>query len=188
MFDLTDIENLNNQNEKSKPKAEPKASSFANFVYWETKGKFKRKLEGNTKIQERLKSGRNAHLSINELTKTEGYKKEFGNISTSEWELFFVDDGNKKSNPYINSQLTLDDKPLSCIPDVILKLKHTNNYLIIENKSTHMPVHLIPENGWPNVKAQLWIYSWMDEFIKADRVYTASKHWTWDSKSNLVPV
>lgn len=188
MFNLTDIENINKKNETSKPTAKPKASSFAEYVYWETKGKFKRKQEGNAVVSERLKSGRNAHLSINELTKTEGYKNEFGNISASEWELIFVDEGQMKGKCFINSQLTLNGEPLNCIPDVIFRYKNTKSYLIIENKSTRIPAHHIPEQGWPNVKAQLWVYSWMDALLEAERVYMASKYWTWDSKNNLIPI
>ena len=188
MFNLTKLESLNKKTEIPRPIAKPTASSFADFVYWNTKGKFKRKHESDTIIIERLDSGRKAHSTINELTKTEGYKKEFGNISASEWELIFVDEGQMKHKCFINSQLTLNDEPLSCIPDVVFRYKNTNNYLIIENKSTRIPVHHIPEKGWLNVKAQLWVYSWMDALLEADRVYMASKYWTWDGNNNLIPL
>ena len=192
MFKLEKINALHGKTDTpqilTQPKAKPTASSFAEYVFWCNKTKINRKREDSTAIQARMKTGRNAHLSINELTTTLGYKKAFGNIGPSEWELIFVDNGEMKGKSFANSQLTLNSEALACIPDVVLRYANTNNYLVLENKTTNVPAHLIPEQGWPNVQAQLWVYSWIDALLSADRVYLAPIYWTWDNQNNIVPI
>ena len=42
--------------------------------------------------------------------------------------------------------------------------------MIIERKTTWLHNKFLPENGWANVQAQLWAYSWMDEWKEAESV------------------
>lgn len=91
------------------------------------------------------------------------------------WGLFFVGplDGSEKSKEA--PELRVKGKPFKCLPDVVMLNEKSNEILIIERKITKSSA--IPQAGWPNVKAQLWCYSWIDEFQFASTIYLATEIW-----------
>ena len=49
--------------------------------------------------------------------------------------------------------------------------------LVFTWKDTFVPEPRIPVDGWPNVEAQLWCYSWIDEFVTAKDVIMVGQLW-----------
>jgi hypothetical protein len=62
-------------------------------------------------------------------------------------------------------------------PDLVLKNKKQNSFLIVERKTTRLPRDRVPDVGWLNVEAQLWSYSKMDAFASADEVIQVGQTW-----------
>lgn len=156
------------------------ASAFANWVFDVT---YKR----NSLVDEtddwlatrsfRMQMGAITHRDI-ELFLMHSWTKEFlGNKNTSGWELEFVDNKARPDRTFVSSKLLVDDCPLKCVPDVVLSKNSGNELLIIERKTTFVPEPYIPRNGWPNVEAQLWCYSWIDEFVSARKVWLVGQLW-----------
>lgn len=63
------------------------------------------------------------------------------------------------------SRLLVGGEALRCKPDAVLR--HRVTIMIIERKATFIPREKIPAGGWPNIKAQLWCYSWIDRWQDA---------------------
>lgn len=99
--------------------------------------------------------------------------------SHNEWRYHYIDplDDSKSQAPFLASALTVNGNPLRCRPDIVLT-NDIGEIMIIERKITRLrPSRPIPEGGWPNLKAQLWCYSWIDDFRRAPNVYLASQIW-----------
>lgn len=60
------------------------------------------------------------------------------------------------------SLLEINSQPLRGSPDYVFENPLTNTILIIEIKVTDRELHI---DGWPNLRAQLWAYSLIDEYI-----------------------
>lgn len=89
-------------------------------------------------------------------------------------EVIFEDPLDDSVNPLQASALTVDGRPLQCVPDRVLENKKTKEVFIFENKSTP---YTVPVNGWPNLKVQLWCYSWIDRWLNAPEVYLVGAIW-----------
>jgi len=76
---------------------------------------------------------------------------------------------------YQISSLVIDGQPISAKPDVVLQNDASGEVLIIERKSTPLLHKYIPRNGWPNLLAELWCYSHIDDWFDAPEVYLASQ-------------
>jgi hypothetical protein len=90
------------------------------------------------------------------------------------WRLIYDGRGDNDVEPYKISSLAILGQPLSAKPDLIFRNKDSNDILIVELKATGAS---IPKDGWPNLRAQLWAYSKIDDFLDAPSIILASEIW-----------
>jgi hypothetical protein len=95
----------------------------------------------------------------------------------SGWTVLFADSGDGSEEVYLASDLKIEGISLRCVPDLVMVNKETDTVLIVERKTTHVPEPLLPENGWPNVEAQLWCYSYIDDWEDAREVLLIGQLW-----------
>lgn len=128
-------------------------------------------------IKDRLELGRIGHEEIERYTRllrkvsvTEG--------TSSSWELLYADphDGSD-TRSFRASRLIVDGVPLCGKPDVAFQDRRTETVLLLERKVTSWDEDRIPEDAWPNIRAQLWCYAWMDEWIEARQVIVVCHFW-----------
>jgi len=96
----------------------------------------------------------------------ESYTKQ---VAIGGWEVIYKHFGPYEEDALKISALQLNDG--SCMygkPDIVLYQKRTRKYLVVEIKSSS--VRFPPNDGWPNLRAQLWAYSKADLFEKATEV------------------
>jgi hypothetical protein len=75
------------------------------------------------------------------------------------------------------SRLRVGGEALRCKPDAVLRHRATGDIIIIERKAAFVPLEKIPAVGWPNIKAQLWCYSWLDQWQDARKIYLVGQIW-----------
>jgi hypothetical protein len=61
-----------------------------------------------------------------------------------------------------------------CAPDLVYRNRTTGELVIVERKASDKP---IPVNGWPNLRAQLWAYSHIDNFKSAPTISLIGEVW-----------
>lgn len=76
---------------------------------------------------------------------------------------------------YEISSLSIRGRPLLASPDYVLREKGSGKILIVEVKSTQG--HVIPPDGWPDMRAQLWAYGQIDAWKNAPEITLASEIW-----------
>ena len=91
-----------------------------------------------------------------------------------DWELFYRDPLECAPIPLKISGLTLNGKSLWGAPDLVYRHKKTGELLIVERKASDKP---IPVNGWPDLRAQLWAYSHIDNFKSAPIISLIGEIW-----------
>jgi len=96
---------------------------------------------------------------------------------TTGWEPDFIDPVDNFTPPFLASALTINGEPLRCIPDVVLRNRQTGNVIIIERKTTRVLPENVPSKGWPNLRAQLWCYRWIDKWKDAPRIFLVGDIW-----------
>ena len=72
------------------------------------------------------------------------------------------------------SSLTMNGKPMWGAPDLVLRERKSGRILIIERKASNKDV---PSDGWPNLRAQLWAYSQIDDWLDAPEKILAAEIW-----------
>ena len=137
-------------------------------------------------ISEKKVKAKMAHAKIQhaQLQFGENFLKYFHikENSSSNWVPIYIDKHDENPDVLISPKLLVDGVPLRGCPDVVFKNKVTNQVLIVENKVTHVPLKRISEEGYPNVRAQLWAYSWMSQWAGLDDcdVLMGATFWTPD--------
>jgi hypothetical protein len=87
--------------------------------------------------------------------------------SSARWKLIHNGMGGNQDKFYTIPNLSICGHPMTASPDLVFKESHTGRILIIEIKTTELP---IPTNGWPDVRAQLWCYAQIPEFRSAREI------------------
>lgn len=95
-------------------------------------------------------------------------------LSSDKWELVFQDPLDGKAVPKKISALTLNGVPLQGVPDVVFRERDTGRILIVERKASNS---VVPDDGWPNLKAQLWAYGQADEWRSAPQILLIGEVW-----------
>jgi hypothetical protein len=95
-------------------------------------------------------------------------------IMNNKWSLVYKDPLNGKPDAFKISSLRINSSPIWGAPDLVYKNKVSDEYVIIERKSSYSE---IPSDGWPNLKAQLWAYSLIDEFQETSRIHLVGEIW-----------
>jgi len=170
-----DLENITPQRDPSNT-----ASAFAKWVYDIHHPRERTDSEyENNKEEKRKERGILSHRRINLFFDLRSTKKYLDNADRSQWDLDYRDES--PESPILKcSSLKIGDKPMRCKPDVVLKHKNTGSILIIEHKTTYISIDRLPEDGWPNVQAQLWCYSWIDKYLEAPDVQLFG--WIWHDR------
>jgi hypothetical protein len=91
-----------------------------------------------------------------------------------DWELVYRDPLECAPTPLKISNLTLNGEPLWGAPDLVYRNRTTGELVIVERKASDKP---IPVNGWPNLRAQLWAYSHIDNFKSAPTISLIGEVW-----------
>jgi len=167
------------------PPEKPKntASAFSQWVYKEshhysntnTLSSFENKLQG-----------RRAHLAIDNFFRMSWAENHLDSDDLSDWTIEHTEGDARSGKYYQASCLQINGKPMHCSPDLILRHKTKDQVLIIERKTTYVPIYKMPEDGWPNVQAQLWSYSWMDCVADADEVILICQLWQNQRNGTLI--
>ena len=150
-----------------------KASSFAQWVYRESKLP-RSKPQSENKYKQK---GKAAHLAIDNFFRMKWAMNNLESDSISDWIIEHTETDGRAGKYYKASGLLINNKPLNCSPDLILRHKKKNQAVIIERKTTFVPSSLIPSSGWPNVQAQLWCYSWIDYLSDVEEVILVGQLW-----------
>lgn len=152
------------------------ASAFANWVFEHTHPNYQPPRPQDAIARaERMRLGTVTHDDIDWFLRHSWTVKHLGAEGCSGWSLWFSDSSDKSPHVFKASKLTVDGEALSCIPDAILYHERTDSFLIIERKTTAS--QYVPKAGWPNIEAQLWCYSHLDDFEGAPRVYLVAQLW-----------
>ena len=82
------------------------------------------------------------------------------------------------------SRQLVDKRPIRGCPDLVFRNSKTGQVLIVEIKITWVPFKFIEEDVYPNVRAQLWCYSWMDSWSQLvdENVLMGATFWDIDLK------
>jgi hypothetical protein len=156
-----------------------KAGTVSDFCDWlyevylkDFKSKKKRTIAEKSAAKER---GKRAEIEFERseldhwLSKTLDTTRQF-----SDWRLLSCS-VTDKDRIYQSSSLVVDGQPITAKPDVVIQNVASGEVLIVERKSTPLLHKYIPRNGWPNLLAELWCYSHIDEWFDAPEVYLVSQ-------------
>lgn len=155
------------------------ASAFANWVFEQHNRSRTYKSEiSEANKRERLKLGVITHRDIDLFLHHSWTINYLGEGRTSGWSVFFVDNKERPDRIFTSSKLIVGGESLRCVPDLVLVEDKTSEILIVERKTTFVKNPYIPTTGWPNVEAQLWCYSWIDDFVSSPRVHMIGQLWS----------
>lgn len=70
--------------------------------------------------------------------------------------------------------LTVGEKILVGVPDLVFRERNTGKILIVEIKVSNARLQ---DDGWPNLRAQLWAYSRIGKWASAPEVLLAGEMW-----------
>lgn len=90
------------------------------------------------------------------------------------WKLLHNGMGENWSNAFSITSLAIDGIPLRGSPDLVFRERGTKRILIVEVKATDA---MAPADGWPNMRAQLWAYAQIDDWITAPEVILIGEIW-----------
>jgi hypothetical protein len=141
-------------------------------------------------------SSQNMEIGI----KTEIHENQYKAIASNfglnhHWEL--IHNGlsdNKEANIYEARFLTVDGCPLRCKPDLVYRseFRDVGEAILIVEKKTRTGGERypsVPDGSWPNVRAQLWCYSWISDwdYLVDSNVILITEH-QWCAKLGDDPV
>lgn len=96
-----------------------------------------------------------------------------------EWELIHDGTGEAK-HALPASELALNGQILHGSPDLVFREKGTGRIVIVEIKASDA---VLPRDGWPNLRAQLWAYSRLNEWRDSPGMLLVGE--VWDERGTL---
>lgn len=137
-------------------------------------------------IKSKLAHGKLQHY---QLQYSKHYLRDFlGNsLDISEWIPIYIDKHDNSTGILEAPDLLVDEKAIRGCPDLVFKNSKSNQVLIVENKITWVPLGYLKKDGYPNVRAQLWCYSWMSSWasLKDKEVLMGATFWDVDLNENF---
>lgn len=94
-----------------------------------------------------------------------------------DWELIYADPLDGLPTAVKISALQVKGKPLWGAPDLVFRRKNDGAILIVERKASNRD---IPADGWPNLRAQLWAYAQIDDWVDAVPITLIGEIWGFD--------
>lgn len=153
------------------------ASAFANWVFQRHHPADASFLSPPTR-KDRLQLGAATHRDIQLFLTHRWCSDTFGEDGVRNWTLFYADSHEDEERVFVASALTVGSRPLTCRPDVVLTRHDGREILIIERKTTFVPEERLHSCGWQNIEAQLWAYSYIDDFRTAGSIILIGQLWT----------
>lgn len=102
-------------------------------------------------------------------------KRDVPRNESGGWRLVFDGIRGAVTEPFTIPSLTVNGAPLLGLPDLVFKERKTDRILIVELKVSPA---ILPSDGWPNLRAQLWAYSRIAKWAKAPEVLLAGEVWS----------
>lgn len=108
------------------------------------------------------------------------HNASFGRVNSSSWQLIYRGMGESDDNctPYRAASLRVRGAALRCSPDLVYRHRTDSCAVIVEVKCTTKP---LPRALWPNVWAQLWAYSKIDELAQFENLMVLAEIWAEES-------
>lgn len=103
-------------------------------------------------------------------------------LADKNWELIYRDPLNAKPVPLKISALTVNGDPIWGAPDVVYRNIETGEIIIVERKASDK---VIPINGWPNLRAQLWAYGHIDIFKTSPKITLVGEVWNFEQSKSV---
>ena len=92
----------------------------------------------------------------------------------SRWKLIYDGMTSSQSAPLVISDLTINGIAMRGKPDLVFREKKKKRIVIVEIKASEADV---PSDGWPNMRAQLWAYSKIDDWKDEDEIILVGEVW-----------
>lgn len=92
----------------------------------------------------------------------------------SRWKLIYDGMTNSQSASLVISNLTINGTAMRGKPDLVFREKKKKRIVIVEIKASEADV---PSDGWPNMRAQLWAYSKIDDWKDEDEIVLVGEVW-----------
>ena len=104
------------------------------------------------------------------------------------WNLVYADQGLGEDKILLASTLRIGDQVMRCRPDAVLCHEPTGEILILERKimSSWKLEGQIPSDSYPNIRAQLWCYSKIDDWSSAPKITLMDEIWRRNAISDVV--
>lgn len=93
---------------------------------------------------------------------------------SSDWELIYEDPLDQPPKPKKITALKIEGEPMWGAPDLVFKSKFAPEIIIVERKASNRD---IPADGWPNLRAQLWAYGHIDDWVEIERIHLIGEIW-----------
>jgi len=167
---------------------ESSASSFAewvfrlshNLIYPSSSGQNKthsRKSQSDPFVEKDI---RIISETISSLRNNESYNKG--------WHLIYADQNSNKDKIFKASNLKVSNQVLRCKLDAVLLHYPTDEILIIERKimGAYKLHEQIPTDSYPNIRAQLWCYSKIDDWKSINKITLMDEIWRRNKVSNIL--
>lgn len=91
-----------------------------------------------------------------------------------DWDLIYEDPLDQPPRALRISQLLVEGKPLWGAPDIVFRNKSNGTITIVERKASNRE---IPTDGWPNLRAQLWAYAHIDDWVSTGNINLIGEIW-----------
>jgi hypothetical protein len=84
------------------------------------------------------------------------------------------------------SHLQYNGQPLRCKPDLVLRETYSGKIIIVERTvTTESHLARVTKWGYARIRAQLWCYAWIDDWLDAPDVFLVCEWWA-NYKCSLV--
>lgn len=122
----------------------------------------------------RLWEGTEGHAQVSASRRLGSSKHRVDPPSNKGWTCVHDDLKGTSDQNYSISALTINERPFVGCPDLVFVDSSGTAALILEIKTTDAK---LPYGGWPDLRAQLWAYSRIDEWANIPNVQLAAEIW-----------
>lgn len=100
-------------------------------------------------------------------------------LNSESWALIYADNPDSQGDQRIfeATRLQFEGNPFRCRPDVVIRDESSGEVIIVERKITGIQEDRLRQNGYANIRAQLWTYSWIDDWLDAPDVVLICDFW-----------
>jgi hypothetical protein len=156
----------------------PSASKFAAWIYRLSHNPNR---ESNVKMENEWKS-QSKPFTHNDIQDVAKYLSRVRNDEKllEGWGILYADPCTANLERFVASRLVIGGQELRCRPDAVIRHEPSGEIVIIERKISGKISQFrsqMPTDSWPNIKAQLWCYSWINEWVNAPQITLMADVW-----------